>query len=452
MRILVVDDEAAVREVLTQRLASWGHEVTAARDAEEAAGRAAAEAPDLVIADVVLPGLSGVELLERLKAGDPARPVVLITAHGSIDDAVAAMKRGADDFLTKPVDPELLRSMVESMAVRLEDSRQAEELQRILDRGSGAPGMVGRSPAMVELVRLIASVAASDAAVLVSGESGTGKELVARTIHSLSERRDGPFVAVNAAAVPEGLMESEFFGHEKGAFTGASEQRAGCLERADGGTLLLDEITEMPMALQPKLLRVLEEGSVRRVGGSREIPFSVRVVAATNRDPLGAVEQQLLREDLYYRLAVIPIHVPPLRERAEDIPLLAQHFVRELNAKHGTAVEGIGEEARQALLDHRWPGNVRELRNAIERAVILAQRGWIETSHLAPLVSVTARERSAGLHIPPGTTVAEAERLLILDTLRRAEGNRTETARRLGVDVKTIRNKLKRYGESSDES
>jgi DNA-binding NtrC family response regulator len=206
------------------------------------------------------------------------------------------------------------------------------------------------------------------------------------------------------------------------------------------------------MALQPKLLRVLEEGSVRRVGGSREIPFSVRVVAATNRDPLGAVEQQLLREDLYYRLAVIPIQVPPLRDREEDIPLLAQHFVRELNAKHGTAVEGIGEEARQALLDHRWPGNVRELRNAIERAVILAQRGWIETSHLAPMVSVSARERAAGLHIPPGTTVAEAERLLILDTLRRAGGNRTETARRLGVDVKTIRNKLKRYGESSDES
>ena len=445
-RVLVVDDEAAMREILAQRLESWGYQVLLAPDAETASAMAEGEDPQVVISDVVLPGTTGIELLPRLKAGRPERPVILITAHGSIDDAVEAMKRGALDFLTKPLDYESLRATLEDVRRRIEASRLTRDLQATLASSPGPGGLVGVSEAIRNVFALIHSVATSDATVLLVGETGTGKELAARAIHDLSERRQGPFVALNAAAIPDTLIESELFGHEKGSFTGANRTHAGCFERADGGTLFLDEIAEMPVDVQPKLLRVLEQGAVRRVGGAAELPFSVRLVAATNRDPERAVAEGTLRQDLYYRINVFPIHLPPLRQRKEDILLLAQHFIELFNAKHSMNVVGFTDAAKERLLAHEWTGNVRELRNVIERATILARGGWLEESHLPPLVRLRRPLPADGVVLPADATVEEAERVLILETLDRVGQNKAEAARRLGVDVKTIRNKLRRYG------
>jgi len=449
LKVLVADDEAAMREVLEMRLAEWGFDVVLAADGEQARQAAATERPDLVITDIVMPGLTGLQLLATLKEGDAARPVILVTAYGTIDEAVEAMKRGARDFLTKPIDYAKLRAILADAAEEVEARRAAKNLAGSLDRGAGVGQLVGVSAAMGEVFRLIESVAASDASVLVSGESGTGKELVARAIHDRSARHNGPFVAINVAAIPEGLTESELFGHEKGAFTGAIAARPGCFELADTGTLFLDEITEMPTTLQPKFLRVLEEGRLRRVGGTRQVSFDVRLVAATNRDPEQAVEEGVLRRDLFYRLNVFPIPMPPLRARREDIALLAQHFVRIANAKHHTAVEGLGPAALEQVGGYAWPGNVRELRNVIERAVILAKGGLIAPPHLPPYLRLQAAPGERGIVVPSTATAAEAERLLILETLKRVGNNKAEAARQLGLDVKTIRNKLKAYGVRS---
>ena len=445
LRVLVVDDEPAVREVLAVRIQGWGYAVRTAADMPETERQLREFVPDVVISDVVLGDTSGLDLLKRLKAGDPRRPVILITAHGSIDVAVEAMKGGAEDFLTKPLDYTKLHALLASMAAELRQRDWVRALESRLER-AGLAGLVGESRPMRQVFDLIATLAASDASAIISGESGTGKEVVARAIHELSPRREGPFVAVNAAAIPEGVSESELFGHEKGAFTGAVQARPGYFELADGGTLLLDEITEMPMALQPKLLRILETRRTRRLGGSREIPFDVRVLAATNREPLAAVRNGFLREDLFYRLNVFEITLPPLRERLQDVPLLAQHFIHEFNRKHDMAVEGLREATRELLCSYAWPGNVRELRNVIERAVILAREGWIEPAHLPPYI----RTAEVGTHpvvvVPIGTTIEKAERELILKTLEHVGHNKAEAARRLGIDVKTIRNKLRAYG------
>jgi DNA-binding NtrC family response regulator len=446
LRILVVDDEAAMREVLEMRLSEWGYRVTLAASAEEARRLAERDHPDAVISDVVLPEVSGLELLQLLKAGDRERPVLLITAYGSIDEAVEAMKLGAHDFLTKPLDYGKLQATLAALAKEIARRGHVRRLEAALERGAGLSGLVGRSTKMREVFRLVEAVAASDAAVIICGESGTGKELVAHAVHDLSRRAHGPFIAVNVAAIPEGLAESELFGHEKGAFSGAVAARPGCFELAHGGTLFLDEITEMPLALQAKLLRVLEGEAVRRVGGSRETHFDVRAAAATNRDPLPAVEQGILRRDLFYRLNVFMITLPPLREREGDVALLTQHFVRQFNTKHGTTVEGIAADSERVMRDYRWPGNVRELRNVIERAVILARSGWIEPHHLPPFLQGAGGEATGAILIQPGATAAEAERVLILETLRRVGNNKAEAARQLGMDVKTIRNKLKAYG------
>jgi DNA-binding NtrC family response regulator len=436
-----------MREILAQRLEGWGYEVLLAGDADTAGVLAEREHPQVVISDVVLPGTSGIELLPRLKAGRPDRPVILITAHGSIDDAVEAMKRGADDFLTKPLDYDGLRATLEDVRIRIETRSATRDLQATLEGSPGPGGLVGASEAIRYVFAMIDTVAKSDATVLLVGETGTGKELAARAIHDLSDRTNGPFVALNASAIPETLIESELFGYEKGAFTGANRTHAGCFERADGGTLFLDEIAEMPVDVQPKLLRMLEQAAVRRVGGTRELPFSVRLVTATNRDPEAAVRDGKLREDLYFRISVFPIHLPPLRQRKEDIPLLAQHFIGMFNRKHAMAILGLTEEAQSRLLAHEWTGNVRELRNVIERAVILAREGWVEESHLPPLVRLSlAAMPSDGLVLPSNATVEDAERILILETLNRVGQNKAEAARRLGVDVKTIRNKLRRFG------
>jgi len=445
LKVLVVDDEPALREVLSLRIDTWGFDVVTAADAFEAERLLAEVDPDIVLSDVRMPQMTGLELLRRLKGRNAARPVILMTAHGSIDTAVEAMKEGAQDFLTKPLDYTKLHVLLETAASDLRRRREMESLESALDESGGLGLLIGRSAPMQELYATLEMLAASDASALITGESGTGKEVVARTIHELSTRRGAPFVAVNSAAIPEGLIESELFGHEKGAFTGAVRMREGCFEQANGGTLFLDEIAEMPMALQPKLLRILEDGMVRRLGGTKEIPFDVRVLAATNRPPSVAVEEGLFREDLFYRLNVFELVVPPLRDRLDDLPLLTQHFLRDFNRKHGMDVAGLRDETRALLEQYPWPGNVRELRNVLERAVIVSRSGWIEPSHLPPYFR-SPRGAGPTLQVPVGISAADAEKALILRTLDHVGNNKAEAARRLGIDVKTVRNKLKTYG------
>jgi DNA-binding NtrC family response regulator len=451
LTILVIDDEPAVREVLSLRIEDWGYRVHTASDTEELEEVLDGVRPDLIISDVVLPGISGLDLLPRLKADDPARPVLLITAHGSIDAAVEAMKRCAQDFLTKPLDYNKLRSLLDAAASDLWHQGETRALEARLERGAGLGALVGESRPMRKLCRLVETLASSDASAILTGESGTGKEVVAQTIHELSGRRTGPFIAVNAAAIPEGLIESELFGHEKGAFTGAVQSRPGCFEEADGGTLFLDEIGEMPISLQPKLLRILEDGGTRRLGGSRDITFDVRVIAATNRDPAAAIRSGLLREDLFYRLNVFEVAVPPLRERLDDVPLLAQHFIRQFSLKHQMPVEGLRDRTHALLRAYPWPGNVRELRNVIERSVIIARSGWIEPTHLPPYLRGNLEGGDPTITLPVGISAAEAEKTLILRTLEHVGQNKAEAARRLELDVKTIRNKLRAYGLTDTE-
>jgi DNA-binding NtrC family response regulator len=444
--ILIADDDAAMREVLEMRLQEWGFSVLTAKDGEEAATTVESKRPDMVLADLIMPQVSGLELLRRLKSDNRNRPVILITAEGSVDTAVEAMKQGAEDFITKPLDYPKLRAILEAAWNRIELHTASERLNLQLDKGAGFADFVGNSKPMREVYDLIRRLAANDAPIIITGESGTGKELVARTIHSQSCRAQGPFIAVNAAAIPEQLMESEIFGHEKGSFTGAISTRAGCFELATRGSLFLDEIAEMPPALQPKLLRILEDHRVRRLGGSHEIPVDVRVIAATNREPRSAVQSGKLREDLYYRLNVFTISLPPVRERTGDIPLLLQHFIRECSRKHDVQVEGMRQETAQLLKSYSWPGNVRELRNVIERAVILARGGWIEPAHLPPYVTSGEADPASRIVLPPGATLADAEKEVLMRTLKDSGNNKAEAARRLGIDVKTIRNKLKAYG------
>ncbi len=445
-RILLVDDEPAMREVLDMRLSEWGYDVRLAGEGAEARQRIEEAPPDIVISDVIMPEISGLDLLRELKADDPDRPVVLITAQGSIDLAVEAMKHGALDFLTKPLDYPKLKAILESAESDLRLRRNSKKLTAQLEGPASFGDFIGKSRPMREVYDFIRRLAATESAVLITGESGTGKELAARMIHRLSGRSQGPFIAVNAAAIPETLMESEILGHEKGAFTGATGLRPGCFELADRGTLLLDEIAEMPIALQPKLLRVLEDRSVRRLGGSREITVDVRVIAATNHNPREAMEEGRLREDLFYRLNVFALPMPSLRDRQGDIPLLVQHFIREFNERHATVVDAIREDALECLRSYPWPGNVRELRNVLERAVILAKGRWIERSHLPAYVLKPPDRAADRIILPVGVTAAEAEKELILRTLGNVDNNKAEAARQLGLDVKTIRNKLKAYG------
>jgi DNA-binding NtrC family response regulator len=448
--VLVVDDDPTIREALVLRSRDWGYEACAAADLAEAEELLAERDPDLVVADVVLPDASELELLGTVQADDAGRPVILITAHGSIDLAVEAMKNGAYDFLTKPLDADKLEALLASAAEEVEQRERIRALEDRIEAASLGP-MVGESRSMSEVFRAVKLLAENEASALVTGESGTGKELVARTIHRLSDRAGADFVAVNTAAIPEGLIESELFGHEEGAFTGATRSRAGCFEMADGGTLLLDEIAEMPADLQPKLLRIIEEGSVRRVGASESVSFDVRVLAATNQDPEKAVEEGRLREDLLYRLNVFEVRIPPLRERPEDVALLAHHFVRTFDEKHGLEVEGIDDQALERLEAYDWPGNVRELRNVVERSVIVAGSGFVAPDHLPAYVREPDVEVGPELVLPLDITAREAEKRLILRTLDRVDGNKAEAARRLDLDPKTIRNKLKRYRESDGD-
>src|SRR5688572_4528810 len=444
-KVLIVDDEPAIREVLEMILQEWGYEVRMASDGAEARDLVETYDPEIVVSDVVMSQLSGLDLLRCLKAGNPNCPVILVIVHASIDLAVEAMKQGAQDFITKPMDYPKLRAILKAAEADIEQRQVSRKLTTQLEKGPGFGEFVGTSQAMHDVYDLIQSLASTDASVIITGESGTGKELAARTIHNMSPRRDGPFIAVNTSAFPESLIESEVFGHEKGAFTGAISVRPGCFELASGGTLFLDEIGEMPLALQPKLLRVLEDGKVRRLGGKQEYSFDSRVIAATNQEPRAAIQEGRLREDLYYRLNVFTVHLPPLRDRREDIPLLAQHFIAEFNKKHKINIEALRDDATEMLMTYNWPGNVREFRNVMQRTMIIAKGEWIEAFHLPPYLRHPGAESSSKIVLSLGITAAEAERELILKTLEKTGHNKAEAARQLGLDVKTIRNKLKTY-------
>jgi DNA-binding NtrC family response regulator len=423
--------------------------------------KAVAWNPAIVVTDLKMPRMDGIGLLTKLSeegSGLSASvAVVVLTAMGSIEQAVDAMKLGAYDFLQKPVDATRLRTILANAARQRETEIELEVARRRLRESGVLGGLVGGSKVMREIFSLIEQIAPSNVSVLITGESGTGKELVARTLHNLSPRKTQPFVAVNCAAIPETLIESEIFGHEKGAFTGALERRAGCFELASGGTLLLDELAEMPLGTQAKLLRVLEERKLRRLGSRVEQDIDVRVLAATNHDPDRAVNQGQLRPDLYYRLNVFHIPMPPLREHREDIPAMAESMVNEMNAKHGRRIAGVAPSMIDRMMIYDWPGNARELRNTIERAVILCTDGTpLDAGHLPPGFgsSTSATSAAADASLIPvrvGSTVDEAERLLILRTLEATGGNKTRAAEILGVSLKTLHNKLKEYNRSSDD-
>ncbi|MBI3079293.1 MAG: sigma-54-dependent Fis family transcriptional regulator [Deltaproteobacteria bacterium] len=447
-RILIVDDEEDILYVLGGHLTRAGYTVTTARDGEEALGRFRETRHDLVIADVRMPKLDGLGLLRALRQIDPEVGVIMITGHGSIDTAVEAMKVGAYDYLTKPF--RHINEILLTIEHALEKQRLVVEVQRLrreLGRRHQFAGLVGISPAMQEVYDLIEKVAAQDVTVMIQGESGTGKELVARAIHARSARRDRPFIPVNCGAIAESLLESELFGHVRGAFTGAVTETKGLFRAADGGTIFLDEIAEISHALQVKLLRVLQEREVRPVGSDRSVKVDVRVVAATNRPLEEAIQDGTLRKDLFYRLNVVPVQLPPLRERAADIPLLVHHFIELFNARTGKAIRAISAEALEILATHPWPGNVRELENVVERAYALGAGPIITANDLPPeLAREPIRTGPSETAPPPGPLpLRDLEAEAILRALQETGGNQVQAARLLGVDRKTIQRKLKKY-------
>jgi DNA-binding NtrC family response regulator len=442
-RVLIVEDDAAARVGLEQLLRSWGFLAESATDGEDALEKVTTFRPAIVISDLVMPRLDGLGLLRALQSQGTDVTTLLLTAQGTVETAVEAMKEGAYDYLTKPVDISRLKILLDKIVERQETLREVKTLRRQLRERGAFGSMVGHSLEMRKIYGTIEQAAPTSASVLISGESGTGKELVAQTIRELSPRASFPFVAINCAAIPETLLESEIFGHEKGAFTGAVERRQGCFELADRGTLFLDEIGEMTPATQVKLLRVLQERTFRRIGGRQEQSVDVRVIAATNSDPLEAVRGGKLREDLYYRLNVFALHLPPLRERKEDLPLLIQAFVSEFSARNEKSIAGVDQQTLRLFEQYSWPGNVRELRNVIERATILSSGPLIEPRHLPPaLLDRPAAPRQKELALAPGTTVEEAERRLIIMTLEHTRDNKTRAAEILGISLKTLHNKL----------
>ena len=469
-KILVVDDERLVRWSLRQKCEEWGYQVVEAEAGEPGLRLAQHESPDLILLDVRLPGLNGLQVLEQLKKNGDTASVIMITADPQLDDVKSALKLGAYDFIGKPLDFEELRVTIQNA---LETTRLRSEVQSLrgeVRRRTGYHDVVGVSPKMTELMSFVQKVAASEATtILIQGESGTGKDLVAKTIHYESARQDGPFVAINCSAIPETLMEAELFGHEKGAFTDAKQMKKGLFETANGGTLFLDEIGELSPLLQAKLLRVLEDQVIRRVGGVRDLQVDVRVVAASNRDLEKAVREGQFRQDLYYRLAIIAIFIPPLRERSEDILPLVDFFISLYNRKFKKAVRGISPETRRLLLAHNWPGNVRELKNSIERAMILedeavlrpmympfavgeaARSGLTAFEHTSAATDGGGKQLASGrvlprLYIPEeGTSLEEVERAMVELAMRQANGNQTHAARLLDISRDALRYKLKKF-------
>jgi DNA-binding NtrC family response regulator len=442
--VFVVEDDSAAREGLTALLESWGYMTSAAADGSTALRMCKKELPAAVVTDLKMPGMNGLEFVQALGEKTQSVAVIILTGQATIESAVQAIKSGAYDYLTKPLDASRLRAVLEKGLRQAGLAREAAALRQRLESPLGSYGaLIGKSPPMRQLYQRLNQVAATDAPVLVSGESGTGKELVARTLHDLSPRRDGPFIALNCAAVPPTLMESEILGHEKGSFTNALERRVGCFEQADGGTLFLDEITEMASEVQAKFLRVLEEGTVRRLGASASVPVSVRLVAATNRAPATAVKEGRLRSDLFYRLSVFHVELPALRDRSDDIPLLARYFLEQFGEKYRRPPLSWGPDFASALQAHNWPGNVRELRNAMERLAVLANGPALGGEDVRQFC-LSSVLREDGIH-PGAVSLAEAERHAIEQALAACGGNKTQAARLLGITTKTLNAKLALY-------
>ena len=447
-RILVVDDDSYVRGATEEILIRKGYDVDTASAASGALQRLEEADYDLLLSDIKMPGMSGLELLEKVKSRWPDLTVILMTAYGAIEDAVRAMSNGAYNYLQKGSESttEEMEIVVEQ-ALKVQDTeRENKRLRSELQSRYSCGSMIGKAPNMEQVFDLIGTVADSRATVLVTGESGTGKELVAKALHYNSARRNGPFIRLNCAALPKDLMESELFGHEKGAFTGAIKQTRGRFEMADGGTLLLDEISEIDPALQAKLLRVLQEREFERVGSTQTIKIDVRIVATTNRDLVKEVEEGIFREDLYYRLNVIEIGLPPLRDRLEDVPALVRAFVERFNDENGKQIQGIEEDAMELLCRYDWPGNVRELENYIERAVVVSPGPTLRTCDFPRKLVDGPSGGGGGGGLQVGLTVHEMERRLIMKTLEAFHGNRTEAAAQLGISTRTLRNKLHEYG------
>jgi len=447
-KILVVDDEKNIRLGLMKALELDGYEVFMAEDGSEAMKTMVKTEIDLVLTDLRMPKIPGEELLKKISSAYPTVPVIILTGHGTVENAVNAMRDGAYDFLTKPLNLDRLSLLVKralsSREMVLKHRELQEEIKKLESRKNKA-SFIGKSSQMQRVFELIQQVASTRASVLITGESGVGKELVADSIHDYSQRVEKPFVKVHCAALSESLLESELFGHEKGSFTGASTQRKGRFEMSDGGTIFLDEIGEINPSVQIKILRVLQEREFERVGGNQSISIDTRIIAATNRDLKSEISKGNFREDLYYRLNVVNIHIPPLRERKEDIPLLASAFLKEFSEENGKSIEGIDNKAAMALYNYSWPGNIRELRNCIESAVVLSKGHFIMPQDLPPDISASAEDQSS-IRIPMGTTMAESEKLIIRSTLNFTGGNKSKTAEVLGIGRKTLHRKIHDFG------
>ncbi|HOV39839.1 MAG TPA: sigma-54 dependent transcriptional regulator [Spirochaetales bacterium] len=442
--ILIADDEKNIREGLAQALEMDGYKTFLAEDGEAAWKLFEEEVIDLVITDLKMPKLSGEELLHRITAEQPAVPVIILTGHGTIETAVKAMRDGAYDFLTKPINLDRLSLLVKRALSNRELVLQHRAMQEELEKKRGFSNIIGVSQEMRKIYEVVRQVAPTKASVLITGESGVGKELIADAIHNLSNRKDKPFIKVHCAALSESLLESELFGHEKGAFTGAISRKRGRFELAHMGTIFLDEIGEINQSVQIKILRVLQEKKFERVGGEETIEVDVRIISATNRDLKAEIAAGRFREDLYYRLNVVNIHIPPLRERKEDIPLLVAAFLKEFAQENGKQIEGIDTKARAALYNYTWPGNVRELRNCIESAVVLCKGQYITLEDLPPVLRSGADENYVKISL--GTPLEEAEREIIQANLSYFRGNKSKTAEVLGIGRKTLHRKLKEYG------
>ncbi|MCW5963198.1 MAG: sigma-54-dependent Fis family transcriptional regulator [Bryobacterales bacterium] len=449
-RILIVEDEEKLQRALELHLRSLGFEVVKAGSAEGAL--AEIDRADLILSDLRLPGMDGLELLSRIRLTNSVSPVILMTAFGTVESAVEAMRQGANDFLTKPFSLDHLTSVVERAlevrALRDENRKLREELGHRYD----LENIIGRSAPMQEVFQLVMRVAAAKSTVLIAGESGVGKDLIARAIHYHSPRRERPFVKINCTSIPENLMESELFGYDKGAFTGASTSKPGKFEEANSGTVFLDEIGDVTPSVQVKLLRILQERQFERLGSNKTVSIDVRVIAATNQDLRAALEQGTFREDLFYRLNVVPINMPPLRKRKEDIPFLAEYFLQKYSREAGRPMESITDEALRVLETHHWPGNVRELENVIERAVVLTRGKRLDAADIRIDDLQRRPAASEDQFLPPGMTLDEYERYLIQEALRRAEGNKSQAARLLGLTRNAFRYRLSQTGVNGDDS
>lgn len=444
--VLVVDDDDTHRTMLKTLVGGWGYDIVEADDGSTAIEMVQERPFDLVLMDVRMLKVSGLEALERIKAFNPAIPVTIMTAYSSVETAIEALKKGAYDYLTKPLDFDKLHLTIERAMEHVRLKEENRILKESLGKHFDMQNIIGRSPAMISLLETVAHVAPSEATVMITGESGTGKELIAGVIHYNSPRKDGPFVKINCAAITETLLESELFGHEKGAFTGAERRKEGRFYQAHKGSLFLDEVSEMPLAMQVKLLRVLQERELTRVGGEKVIPVDVRVIAATNKDLVDLRNKGLFREDLFYRLNVVSLEIPPLKKRRDDIPLLAQHFLKMFSEKNNKEIKGFTPRAMDLLIRYDWPGNVRELMNAVERGVVLARTEYLDDQDFAIIQPMLQQPVETLSYVDHTMPLEAMEKAAILQMLEFVDGNKSEAARRLGITRKTLHKKLKKYG------